>query len=140
MATAKTRKKRTMSDDHKEALAAGRSEGGAVRRYLIALETHRPKRGRKRTPDSMQKRLDTINDTIETADPVKRLGLIQERYDLEQALSATGETVDMTELEDGFVSSAKAYGQRKGITYAAWREFGVEAAVLKRSGITRAGN
>ena len=49
--------KRPMSDDHKAALAAGRNEGRAVRRYLEALEAHKPKRGRKRTPESIQKRL-----------------------------------------------------------------------------------
>jgi hypothetical protein len=34
---------------------------------------------------------------------------------------------------------AAEYGQRKGISYAAWRELGVSPAVLKRAGITRAG-
>ena len=37
MAEKKTRK-RTMTDEHKAALAAGRNEGRAVRRYLEALE------------------------------------------------------------------------------------------------------
>ena len=46
-----------MSDEHKAALAEGRNQGRAVRRYLEALDAHKPKRGRKRTPDSMQKRL-----------------------------------------------------------------------------------
>jgi hypothetical protein len=38
-------------------------------------------------------------------------------------------------LEDGFVEHARSYGERKGISYAAWREIGVSAAVLKRAGI-----
>lgn len=41
--------RRAMSDEHKAALAEGRDQGRAVRRYLDALEQHRPKRGRKRT-------------------------------------------------------------------------------------------
>jgi hypothetical protein len=41
--------KRAMSKQHKAALAVGRAEGLAVRRYLDALEAHKPKRGRKRT-------------------------------------------------------------------------------------------
>ena len=53
----KKARKRSMSDDHKAALAAGRNEGRAVRRYLEALEAHKPKRGRKRTPESIEKRL-----------------------------------------------------------------------------------
>ena len=52
------RKKTAMSDAHKAALAQGRAAGNrAVRNYLEALEAHKPKRGRKRTPDSIKKRL-----------------------------------------------------------------------------------
>ena len=43
----------------------------------------------------------------------------------------------LARLEAGFVRSAKAYGERKGISYAAWREQGVPAAVLRQAGITR---
>ena len=46
-----------MSDEHKAALAEGRTQGRAVRNYLDALEATKPKRGRKRTPDSVKKRL-----------------------------------------------------------------------------------
>jgi hypothetical protein len=35
------------------------------------------------------------------------------------------------------VGAAKAYSERRGISYAAWRELGVEAAVLKKAGIGR---
>ena len=44
-----------MSAQHKEALAVGRDEGRAVRRYLEALEAHKPRRGRKRmrTPTTL---------------------------------------------------------------------------------------
>ena len=59
-----------MSDEHKAALAEGRNQGRAVRRYLEALDAHKPKRGRKRTPDSMQKRLDRID--VELADAPTR--------------------------------------------------------------------
>jgi hypothetical protein len=43
-----------MSDEHKAALAEGRNQGRAVRRYLEALDAHKPRRGRKRTTESMQ--------------------------------------------------------------------------------------
>ena len=49
---AKKPTKRTMSAEHKAALAEGREQGRAVREYLEALEAHKPRRGRKRTPDS----------------------------------------------------------------------------------------
>ena len=133
-----TKRNRTpMSDEHKAALAEGRNQGRSVRRYLEALDAHRPKRGRKRTPESMQKRLDRIDTELVTADPLKRLQLIQERLDLKAELDAAGEKVDLSGLEKEFVDAAAAYSARKGISYAAWRELGVEAAVLKRAGISR---
>ena len=49
-----------------------------------------------------------------------------------------GEAGDMSALEREFVKAAPAYGDRKGISYAAWREAGVSAAVLRRAGIQRA--
>lgn len=126
-----------MTDEHKAALAEGRRQGRAVRAYLEGLEATKPKRGRKRTPESIKKRLDKIGGEVESADPVKRLNLIQERMDLEEELAAMEQTVDMDALEKEFVSAAPGYSERKGISYAAWRELGVPAAVLKDAGIKR---
>ncbi|MDW3220045.1 MAG: hypothetical protein R8F63_15645 [Acidimicrobiales bacterium] len=126
-----------MTDEHKAALAEGRAQGRAVRAYLEALEAHKPKRGRKRTPESMRARLAAIETTLAEADPMTRLRLVQERLDLESAIEAAETTVDLSALEDGFVAAAAGYGQRKGISYAAWREVGVPASVLKRAGVSR---
>lgn len=127
-----------MSDEHKAALAEGRSQGRAVRTYLDALEANKPKRGRKRTPDSIKKRLAAIDDQLGSASAFDRLSLVQERMDLQQELAAMDNKIDVGALEAEFVTAAKAYGERKGITYAAWREVGVDAAVLKKAGISRA--
>ena len=133
-----TKRTRTpMSDEHKAALAEGRNQGRAVRRYLEALEAHKPKRGRKRTTESVQKRLGRIDVELPNADALKRLQLIQERLDLTAELQAKDTKVDLTELESEFVSAAADYSSRKGISYAAWRELGVDAAVLKRAGVSR---
>ena len=129
--------KRAMTQEHKDALAEGRRQGKAVRTYLEALEQHKPKRGRKRTPESIRKQLDKINGEIDNADPVKKLQMIQDRIDLEAELEAIENKPDLSALENDFVSAAKPYSERKAISYAAWRELGVEAAVLKRAGITR---
>ncbi len=126
-----------MSDTHKAALAEGREQGRAVRRYLEALELHRPKRGRKRTQESIQKRLASIETNLPSADPLNRLQLVQERMDLAAEIAASQNVVDMTALEDGFAAAAADYGRRKGITYAAWREAGVDAGLLRRAGIGR---
>ena len=134
---ATNRARTPMSDEHKAALAEGRNQGRSVRRYLEALDAHKPKRGRKRTADSIRKRLNRIDVELAAADPLKRLQLIQERLDLKAELDAAGAKVDLTGLEQDFVGAAAAYSMRKGISYAAWRELGVEPAVLKRAGIKR---
>src|SRR6478735_4161796 len=124
IAMAPRKKSAGMSDAHKAALAEGRSQGRAVRRYLEALEANKPKRGRKRTPESVQKRLDKITSELPTADPLKRLQLTQEQLDLEAELAAGETTVDLSALEEDFIAAASGYASRKGISYGAFRSVG----------------
>ena len=131
------RKRTPMSKEHKAALAEGRDQGRAVRRYLEALEAHKPRRGRKRSPESLKKRLDEVESEIAVSDPLQRLRLVQERLDLQAALEASESKVDLDQLEKEFVDAAAPYSDRKGISYSAWREIGVPAAVLERAGISR---
>jgi hypothetical protein len=132
-----TRKRTPMSNEHKAALAEGRDQGRAVRRYLEALEANKPRRGRKRSPESMKKRLAAVEDEIAAADPLKRLHLVQERLDLQSALEASESNVDLAQLEKDFIKSAAPYSERKNISYSAWRELGVPTDVLDKAGITR---
>ena len=129
--------KRTMTDEHKAALAQGRDEGRAVRAYLEALDAHRPKRGRKRTPDSIAKRLQAIERALPEADPLTRVKLIQEQMDLQIEGEQLQLKTDLSDLEAEFVRSARSYSERKGISYAAWRAIGVSPAILKKAGISR---
>src|ERR1700736_1195992 len=62
-----------MSAAHKQALAVGREESRAVRRYLEALEAHKPKRGRKRTAEGIQGRLRQIESRLPAADALTRV-------------------------------------------------------------------
>lgn len=126
-----------MSATHKAALAEGRDQGRVVRKYLEALDAHRPKRGRKRTPESVERRLAAIDTKLPEADPLTRLHLVQERMNLQNELTSSDNSVDLPALEDEFVVAAAAYGKRKGVTYAAWRQLGVDAAVLRKAGIKR---
>jgi hypothetical protein len=129
---------RTMTDEHKAAMRAGRDQGRAVKTYLDALEHHRPRRGRQRTPDSIRRRLGVIEQTLPEASSLKRLQLTQERRDLQDELAAkSAPEADLSSLEADFVKAASAYGTSKGIEYATWRELGVPADVLKQAGITR---
>ncbi|MET1003591.1 MAG: hypothetical protein ABWZ15_17400 [Acidimicrobiia bacterium] len=131
-------KKAAMTDEHKAALAEGRNHARTVGRYLEALEATKPKRGRKRTVDSVKKRLATIETDLKDASALNRLSLLQERRDLEVELAGmSAGAPDFSALEKDFVKVAKAYSQRKGISYGAWKEFGVPSDVLKKAGITR---
>jgi len=126
-----------MTKAHKEALATGRNESRVVRRYLEALSSSKPKRGRRRTPTSVEKRLAAIEEAMAAADRITTLKLSQERLDLMNELASMSSDDGMAELEEDFVAIAAQYGNRQGISYAAWREVGVQPEVLRRAGITR---
>lgn len=126
-----------MTAEHKAALATGRAEGRIVRDYLEALRINKPKRGRKRTADSIRKRLAAIAKELDVADALTELKLTQEQMDLEVELANFGATVDLSALEKDFIKVARTYSQRQGITYTAWRKVGVEPGVLKAAGIDR---
>src|SRR3974390_966183 len=87
--------RRSMTAEHKAALAKGREEGLAVRRYLEALESSRPKRGRKRTPASIDRKLAAIDNQLNGADPLSRLHLLQEKKDLEEERIRAGDVHDL---------------------------------------------
>jgi hypothetical protein len=131
-------KKRPMSDTHKEALAEGRNHARVVGRYLEALEANKPKRGRKRTAETVKRRLTTVAAELKDSSGLARLNLLQERRDLEVELAGMqAGTPDLGDLEKEFAKVAKDYSAKKRISYGAWREFGVPPEVLKKAGITR---
>ena len=117
---------------------SGRAESATVRHYLEALETSKPRRGRKRTAASIDKRLGTIDAQLAGADALTRLHLLQEQKDLLDERSRVDQVKDMSALEKEFIKVAKAYGERKGITYSTWRAAGVSATVLQKADISRA--
>ena len=129
--------KKQVSASQKKAMAQGRADGRVVKDYLGALEQNKPKRGRKRTPDSIKKKLDAIDANIGDAEPLHRVQMVQERINLRTELAGLENASELTELEGAFVSVAAGYSERKGISYAAWREVGVPAATLKAAGISR---
>jgi len=121
-----------MSEDEKAARRA-------VRTYLEAIEAQRPRRGRRRTPESIQKRLTAIDADMKTVSVLKRLELTQERLNLQAELAAGDNTVDMDALRADFVAHAKTFGESRTppISYRAWRTVGVDAATLTEAGIAR---
>ena len=118
---------------------AEKAEVTAIREYLKALEQSAPRRGRKRTPDGIRRQLASVATEMEGATVTRQLDLVQQRINLEAELESLDQagSIDLSALEANFVDHAAAYGGRRGISYAAWREVGVSAATLKEAGIRR---
>ena len=134
----KTRR-RTTSDEHKAALAEGREQGsgwhGATWRRWSRIVRSGAESGRRRASPSAWR---PSTSSLPAADPLNRLHLVQERLDLERELASSGDNgADLEEREGAFVEVAAAYGERKGLTYEAWRSVGVAPRVLKAAGIGR---
>ncbi|MDX1660023.1 MAG: hypothetical protein R3343_14490 [Nitriliruptorales bacterium] len=126
-----------MTEEHKAALAKGRRQARAVKNYLNALEQDGRSKGRL-DEDALKERIERLDAEIEDEEgPAKRVELIQKRLDYEQRLEALADSPDMDELESEFVDAVKEYSERKGISYMAWREAGVPAAVLRDAGMPR---
>jgi hypothetical protein len=134
---APTKKTTKMSAAHKSALAEGREASRHVRAYLDALETHRPKRGRKLDPASVKKRIALIDENLKTAGGFERLNLLADKEALKGKLAGADVKIDLSDLRKAFIKHAKAYGERKHISYGTWRAAGVSADDLKAAGITR---
>lgn len=122
-----------LSDDHKAALAEGRRQSHAVRHYLEALAASG--QGDGRNPVVIRREIGEVREAAERAGPAMRIQLVQLRLNLEDELRQRLEEADPTTFEPDFLECARAYAERKGISYAAWREVGVPADVLERAGI-----
>jgi hypothetical protein len=123
-----------MSQEHKDALAKGRLEARAIKSYLKALDGRKP--GRPVTKDSLDKRLARVDTKLgEETDPLKKLDLMQSKLEIETALQSVAGGASIDELAAGFVTHAKSYSDRKGISYTTWRQFGVPAELLRKAGI-----
>lgn len=111
-----------------------------MRRYLSVLETNKAGRGVKRAADAIGNRITKVDELLVSADPLTRVHLTQERIELhaEYVRITNGNHPDVSQLERDFVRVVRSYGDRHGITYAAWRQVGVEATVLEQAGIHKA--
>ena len=81
--TARRRGPKQVTAAHKQAMALGRSEARTVSNYLEAVAANRPRRGRRRTIESITSRLAAIDEQLADADLLGRVHLIQERFNLE---------------------------------------------------------
>ncbi len=136
MAPTKTRvAKKPMTQAHKDKLAEGRRQGRMIGAYLAALEANKPRRGRK--VDASPKRIAQLDREIEGAFGLRKLELVQQKLELEQVAGNSSGGHDIEALRNDFVTVAKEYSTRKGISYAAWRLIGVPADALREADIER---
>jgi hypothetical protein len=129
----------TVSEEYRAALREGMERARAVGRYLDALREHRPRRGRKRTVEGIRTRLAQIDEEFPTASGLARLRMMQEQKNLQKELvelERAGGDVDVAALEEDFIRYAKAFGDKDGIEYSTWIEYGVPRDVLAKAGIT----
>lgn len=136
VAPAKSPRVHKMSQAHKEALAAGRDQSRIVKRYLEALERARTeRRAHVVSQEALRRQLEEVERSLNSADPLGRLLLLQRRKDLTAALLKHEELARLADLEEAFVQVAASYARRKGIAFETWREARVSPSVLRRAGI-----
>lgn len=131
-----TTTERKLSPEHKDALALGRKRSKIVNDYLTVIDSDKPKRGRKRTQESINKRLAAIDAELVSSTMVKRLRLLTEAESLQKEQEKLVDNEKIKELEDQFVEVAKEFDNGR-IPYPAWRALGVSTEVLDRAGITK---
>lgn len=126
-----------MSQEHKDALAEGRRQGHAVRKYLEWLDRDK-KRGPKVSKAKLAGRVTDLAEQVAAEqDPATRLELVQMRLDAERELATRETEESLDDIVADFTEIAKDYSERKGISYTAWRELDVPAAVLRDAGVPR---
>lgn len=125
-----------MTQSHKDALKDGRNRGQIVRRYLKAIESAKPRRGRPITPEGLRKSIEKIDADLATEkDPLRKLDLVQSKIKKQKDLKEFESPIDMVALEKEFVRVAKDYNDSKELSPEAWLELGVPREVLRRAGI-----
>ena len=116
---------------------ADRNASKAVAEYLESLELHKPKRGRKRTEQSIRKELEGVEEKLAEATPGRKPSWAEKKVRLTVELEALQSKPDHPDKERAFIKEAARYSKQKAISYAAWRELGVPPEVLKKAGVSR---
>lgn len=127
--------KRIVTPEHKQAMREGRKQSRTVDQYLSVISVNKPKRGRQRTPETIKARIEKIEAEIPQSSPVIALRLTSEAKSLQEELAILERKPNVEALEADFVAVAKTYSERKNISKATWKLFGVSNEVLEKAGI-----
>lgn len=131
----KAKTKRVVTTEHKQAMREGRDQSRKINQYLSVISATKPRRGRQRTVESIQAKIEKLNADIPQSSPVVALRLTSEVRSLQDELALLERKPDVEALEADFVSVAKDFSERKKIPRSAWRTFGVPSEVLEKAGI-----
>lgn len=125
---------RKLSASHED----GRTMSNTVDRYLSAVNTPK-RRGRKVSKSDLERRLEDARARVRSATGVDKVLAAQDVRDFRARIASlsVGSSDDIKGLEAQFVKIAKRFGEDRGIGYGAWRDTGVPAAVLKKTGVAR---
>ena len=133
---------KVITAEHREAISAARAQNAAVNAYLEALAAPRVRRT-LRKPETIRVQLEDVRAAIDEEQRAgARLGLVQQRLDLEAELAvaeawSASDVGALADAERDFVEHVAAYSARRGITWDAWREVGVPVKVLRAAGLSR---
>ncbi len=108
-----------------------------LKRYLEMIsEQSNP--GRRFSKGDLEERLAKTIDAIGNEDNLlTKLELTQRRMDLEKRINGLEDADDPADAEAEFIKVAQGYAERKGITYSAFRDVGVPATILAKTGVRR---
>lgn len=113
-------------------------ESQVIGQYLRALEsTDQIVANRIKDPETLTRWLENARRQLDEQTGVKKLLTFNRIRQLELQLAGMGADPKTQVLEEGFIKYAKGFADRHDVSYAAFRDYGVRADVLKRAGIVK---
>jgi hypothetical protein len=114
-----------------------RAETKAIAAYLTALKGPRPSGSSKAKREGLMHWRAQVEQWIdEEPSPIREVELFQQRLDIDAQLAQLDGAAKLPELETAFVSVAKSWSERTGVSAAALREMGVPTKVLAKAGFS----
>lgn len=112
-----------------------RKENKIVEAYLAEIE-RKAGQPKAKSPEQLREDLASLSDQIRSAEGIEKLHLLQQRENLFAEMKMAEEGA-LDSMEAAFIEVASSYGERKGISYSTWREFGVPKDILEQARIKR---
>lgn len=112
-----------------------RKENKIVEAYLLEIE-RKAGQPKGKSLEQLREELASLTSLLKSTEGIEKLDLLQQRENLFAEMKMAEEGA-LDSMEAGFIEVASSYGERKGISYSTWREFGVPKGILEAAGIKR---